>query len=83
VFPSPSLSPPTLCPVEFRVFAWFTVSYWCNKRSAYIERPTPPSSKTRPHFKIRPCLGENKDHDYGSRGDWSQEWLCWRRAAAI
>jgi hypothetical protein len=31
----------------------------CNKRSAYTERPTPPSPKRRPHFETRTCLGEN------------------------
>jgi hypothetical protein len=40
----------------------------CNKRSAYIERPTPPSSKRRPHFETRTCLGENKYLGHGSRG---------------
>jgi hypothetical protein len=42
----------------------------CNKRSAYIERPTPLSSKRRPHFETRACLGENKNLGHGSRGDW-------------
>jgi hypothetical protein len=32
----------------------------CNKLSAYIEIPAPPSSKRRPHFETRTCLGENK-----------------------
>jgi hypothetical protein len=49
----------------------------CNKRSAYIETPTPPSSKRSPHFETRTCLGENKNFGHGSWGDWSQEWLCW------
>jgi hypothetical protein len=31
----------------------------CVKRSAYIERPSPHSSKRRPHFEIRACPGEN------------------------
>jgi hypothetical protein len=32
----------------------------CNKRSAYMETPTTPASKTRPHFETRTCLGEDK-----------------------
>jgi hypothetical protein len=38
-----------------------------NKRSAYTETPTPPSSKRRPHFETRTCLGENKNLGHGSR----------------
>jgi hypothetical protein len=33
----------------------------CNKRSTYIEIPTPPSSKRRQNFETRTCLGENKN----------------------
>jgi hypothetical protein len=33
----------------------------CNKRIAYIGRPTPPSSKRRPHFETLTCLGANKN----------------------
>jgi hypothetical protein len=41
----------------------------CNKRSAYIERPTPPTSKRRPPFETRTCLGETNNLGPGSRGD--------------
>jgi hypothetical protein len=47
-------------------------------RGAYIQRPTPLSSKRRHHFEICTCLGENKNLGRGSRGDWSQEWLYWQ-----
>jgi hypothetical protein len=33
----------------------------CNKRSAYTEKPTPPSSKRRHHFETRTCLGQNNN----------------------
>jgi hypothetical protein len=55
----------------------------CNKRSAYTERPAPPSSKRRPNFQTHACLRENKNLCHGSQGEWSQKWLCWRRPAAI
>jgi hypothetical protein len=40
-----------------------------------MERPTSNSSKRRPHFETRTCLGGNKNLGHGSWGDWSQEWL--------
>jgi hypothetical protein len=54
----------------------------CNKRSAYIETQAPPSSKKRPHFETRICIGENKNLGQGFRGDWSQERSCWLRPAS-
>jgi hypothetical protein len=48
------------------------------QRSAYMKISIPPWSKRRPHFETRTCLGENKVLCHESRGDWSQEWLCWR-----
>jgi hypothetical protein len=40
-----------------------------NKRSAYIlvERPTPPSSKSRHYFETTTCLEENRSLDHGCR----------------
>jgi hypothetical protein len=35
--------------------------YSCNKLRAYTERLTPFSSKRRPHFERRTCLGKNKN----------------------
>jgi hypothetical protein len=37
----------------------------CNKRSTYIERPTPAPSKGRPRFETCTYVGENKSLDYG------------------
>jgi hypothetical protein len=39
------------------------------KRSAYLERPTSPLSKRRPHFETRTCLAENKNVGHESQGD--------------
>jgi hypothetical protein len=41
----------------------------------------PLTSNRRPRFETRTCLGQNTNLGHGSRGDWSQEWLCWRRPA--
>jgi hypothetical protein len=46
-------------------------------------RETPRSTKRRPHFETCTCLGETKNFDHGSRGDWSHKWLCWWRPATI
>jgi hypothetical protein len=41
----------------------------CNKRSAYAGRRTASSSKRKPHFETRTCLGENKNLGHVSLED--------------
>jgi hypothetical protein len=47
----------------------FTLKLLYNKRSAYVERPPPPSSKRMPHFGTYTCLGENRNLGLGPRRD--------------
>jgi hypothetical protein len=47
----------------------------CNKLSACIERPIPPSLNRTPHLETSICLGQNKNLGHGPRGDWIQGWL--------
>jgi hypothetical protein len=49
-----------------------------NVAPTYVERPAPPSSKRRPHFETRTCLGGNKNLGHKTREEWSQERLCCR-----